>query len=384
MSTGAAEIFQVMQRAAIAEEILVVDDDADNRQGYVALLRDAGYRVREAADGVSCLAAVAARPPALILLDVSMPGLDGFETLRRLRAGAQRDVPVILVTGHRVDAESIGSGLELGAEEYLQKPVRPAELRARIGALLKLAQAKRELEGLKRDQTAMLVHDLKQPLAIIALRAEFIEEEEDGDGETAQSALIIRSACRQMEMLINGVLELSRVEAGQMTLMRTDVALEEVVEATIAEMRDLGARRGLTLDMATERLGMASALDRAKIVQVVQNLVGNALKFTPPGGRIVVRVARAGNEAVVSVEDTGPGLGDAVEVEALFDRWHQTKTGRERGGSGLGLAIARAIVEAHGGRIGAGGRSDGAKGARFWFTVPMGAMGKVKVVAASG
>lgn len=368
-----------MQLQANADEILVVDDDADNRLGYVGLLADAGYRVREAADGATCLQAVEARPPALILLDVSMPGLDGFETLKRLRAGAHRDVPVILVTGHRIDAESIGSGLELGAEEYLQKPVRPAELRARVRALVKLAQAKRELEALKRDQTAMLVHDLKQPLAIIALRAEFIEDE-CHDDETAQSAHCIRNACRQMEMLINGVLELSRVDAGQMTLTCAPAALDEVVAQTVAEMRDLGARRAIALDVDAERLGCASEVDRPKIVQVVQNLVANALKFTPPGGRIAVRVRRAGGEAAVSVEDTGPGLGDA-DVAALFDRWHQARAGRERGGSGLGLAIARAIVEAHGGRIGAGGRSDGGRGARFWFTLPLIGSAQVKFAA---
>lgn len=365
-----------MQRARPTDEILVVDDDADNRLGYAALLRDAGYGVREAQDGVGCLRAVDERPPALILLDVSMPGIDGFETLRRLRAGPHREVPVILLTGHRLDAESIGSGLELGAEEYLQKPVRPAELRARIRALLKLAAARRELEALKRDQTAMLVHDLKQPLAIIALRAEFIEDEES-DGEMKQSARTIRNACRQMETLINSVLEMSRIEAGQLTLARAPVALDELVYATVDEMRDLGARRGITLAADAERLGRASELDRAKIVQVVQNLVGNALKFTPPGGRIDVSVRRAGGEAVVAVEDTGPGLGDA-DVAQLFDRWHQTRAGRSKGGSGLGLAIARAIVEAHGGRIGAGGRVDGGRGARFWFTVP------VVVVAAAG
>ncbi|MGZ3439110.1 MAG: hybrid sensor histidine kinase/response regulator [Polyangia bacterium] len=357
-----------MRSTSVADEILVVDDDSDNRQGYVALLRDAGYRVREAHDGHACLQAVEIRPPSLILLDVSMPGLDGFETLRRLRAGPHRDVPVILVTGHRVDAESVGAGLELGAEEYLQKPVRPAELRARIRALLKLAAARRELEALKRDQTAMLVHDLKQPLAIIALRAEFIEDEES-DGEMKQSARTIRNACRQMEQLINSVLELSRVEAGHMTLTRTPAALDDVVGQTVAEMRDLAVRRGVVLDVQTEPLGGAE-LDRAKIVQVMQNLVGNALKFTPSGGRIDVKVRRAGAEAVVSVEDSGPGFGDADTTE-LFDRWHQTKSGRAKGGSGLGLAIARAIVEAHGGRIGASARTDGQRGARFWFTLPL-------------
>jgi signal transduction histidine kinase len=216
----------------------------------------------------------------------------------------------------------------------------------------------------------MLVHDLKQPLAIIALRAEFIEDEET-DGEMKQSAHAIRRACRQMEQLINSVLELSRVEAGQMTLVRAPAALDDVVAATVAEMRDLAVRRGVGLDVHTEPLPGA-AIDRAKIVQVMQNLVGNALKFTPQGGRIDVRVQRAAGEAVVTVEDSGPGFGDA-DTAALFDRWHQTKAGRAVGGSGLGLAIARAIVEAHGGCIGAGARTDGQRGARFWFTVPLAA-----------
>jgi signal transduction histidine kinase len=352
------------------DEILIVDDDQDNRSVYALLLADAGYAVREAADGERCLLAVTQKVPSLIVLDVEMPGVDGFETLRRLRAGQFRDVPVILVTGNRIDPESIGSGLELGAEEYLQKPVRAGELRARIRALLKLAATRRELEALKRDQTAMLVHDLKQPLAIIALRAEFIEDE-DPNPDTKQSARTIRSACRQMEQLINGVLELSRVEAGHLTLARAPVALDALVVETVGEMRDLAVRREIAIGVDTERLGPPNDLDRSKIVQVVQNLVGNALKFTPAGGRIDVSVRRAGNEAVVAVEDTGPGFGDA-DVAQLFDRWHQTRAGRERGGSGLGLAIARAIVEAHGGRIGAGHRTDGKRGARLWFTLPLG------------
>jgi signal transduction histidine kinase len=356
-----------------ADEILVVDDDDDNRASSLMLLREAGYRVREAQDGVSCLQAVSARRPSLILLDVSMPGLDGFETLRRLRAGENRDVPVILVTGNRMDADSIGSGLELGAEEYLYKPVRPAELLARIGALLKLAAARRELEALKRDQTAMLVHDLKQPLAIISLRAEFIEDEE-ANAEMKQSARAIRNACRQMETLINGVLELSRVEAGHLTLTRAPVAIDALVAEVADEMRDLAERKGIALivDGSVERLGQSSDLDRAKIVQVLQNLIGNALKFTPAGGRIEVGVRRMGNEAVVAVEDSGPGFGDG-DTSKLFDRWQQTNAGRAKGGSGLGLAIARAIVEAHGGRIGAGNRGDGDRGARFWFTLPLAA-----------
>jgi signal transduction histidine kinase len=352
----------------LAHEILVVDDDPDVRASFVAILEAARYPVREAKDGRDCLAAVEARPPALILLDVSMPGLDGLEVLRRLRAGPHPEIPVILLTGARLDAESIGSGLELGAEEYLPKPVRPDELRARIRALLRLAAARRELEAVKRDQTAMLVHDLKQPLAIIALRAEFVADEST-DPELKRSGQAIRQACRQLEQLVNSVLELSRLEAGQLQLTRTPCELEALVGEVVEQFRGLAERRGIQLVANAHLEQLSLELDRTKIVQVLQNLIGNALKFTPPGGRIEVRAMAMGGEVSVAVEDTGIGLGreDAARV---FDKWQQTAAGRSRGGAGLGLAIARAIIEAHGGRIGAGARSDGGRGARFWFVLP--------------
>jgi len=350
------------------DELLVVDDDEDVRAGFVGILQAAGYRVREAYDGSSCLTEVARRRPSLILLDVSMPGMDGLETLRRLRAGPDADVPVVLLTGARLDAESIGSGLTLGAEEYLSKPVRPDELTARIRALLHLAAARRELEAVKRDQTAMLVHDLKQPLAIIALRAEFVADE-SSDPELIRSGQSIRDACRQMEQLINSVLELSRLEAGQLRLHRAPCPVAQLLNDVVEQLRGLAERRGIQLSAHLVGDLGTLALDRTKVMQVLQNLLGNALKFTPSGGRIQVQAARAGDEVQIAVEDTGCGIPPA-DAEQVFDKWHQTRAGRARGGSGLGLAIARAIVEAHGGRIGAGSRGDGERGARFWFALP--------------
>jgi two-component system sensor histidine kinase/response regulator len=350
------------------DELLVVDDDEDVRAGFVGILQAAGYRVREAEDGQSCLQEVSRRRPSLILLDVSMPVMDGLETLRRLRAGPDADIPVVLLTGARLDAESIGSGLVLGAEEYLSKPVRPDELTARIRALLHLAAARRELEAVKRDQTAMLVHDLKQPLAIIALRAEFVADE-SSDPELIRSGQSIRDACRQMEQLINSVLELSRLEAGQLRLQRAPYPIASLLNEVVDQLRGLAERRGIQLTAhVVGELGTI-AIDRTKVMQVLQNLLGNALKFTPSGGRIEVQAAHAGDEVQIAVEDTGCGI-PPDDAEQVFDKWHQTRAGRARGGSGLGLAIARAIIEAHGGRIGAGGRGDGERGARFWFVLP--------------
>jgi signal transduction histidine kinase len=371
-----------------ASRILVCDDDEAGRAALAEVVRAAGYRVDEARTGAECLDVVAAEAPHLIVLDVSMPDLDGFEVLRRLRGGRHRDVPVVLLTGARFDPDSIGSGLELGADEYLRKPVRPAELLARIRALVKLAAARRELERMKREQTAMLVHDLKQPLAIIALRAEFVADE-GADPEVRRSGLAIREACRQMERLVESVLELSRLEAGHLRLDRAPHRIDDLVAEVADQLRGLAARRGLVLE-SHARTGRSGALagfqalvDRDKVVQVVQNLIGNALKFTPAGGRIDVHCTVSEGELEIAVEDTGCGLAPD-EVARIFDRWHQTRAGRAQGGSGLGLAIARAIVEAHGGRIGAGPRVDGARGARFWFTLPAATTTAPAASAASG
>jgi signal transduction histidine kinase len=173
-----------------------------------------------------------------------------------------------------------------------------------------------------------------------------------------------------MERIIESVLELTRLEAGQLKLQRVVLPVDSVVSEVVEQLKGLAQRRGIHLTLRGASRPTAADIDRLKIVQVLQNLLGNALKFTPAGGRIEVRTVSTGTEALVSVEDSGCGLGpgDAAKV---FDKWQQTKTGRAHGGTGLGLAIARAIIEAHGGRIGAGERLDGGRGARFWFVLPL-------------
>ena len=299
-----------------------------------------------------------------------MPGIDGFETLRRLRAGAHRDVPVILVTGHRVDAESVGAGLELGAEEYLQKPVRPAELRARIRALLKLAAARRELEALKRDQTAMLVHDLKQPLAIIALRAEFIEDEEQ-DGEMKQSAHV-----DPRRLPADGGAD----QLGARAVAPRRRADDAGARAAAARRRrrrdrrrDARSRRCAAASRSasqTEALG-AAELDRAKIVQVMQNLVGNALKFTPSGGRIDVSVRRSGGEAVVTVEDSGPGFGEAELRRAVRPLASDHATAAPKAAAASASPSPAPSSKPTAAESAPAPASTATRGARFWFTLPL-------------
>jgi signal transduction histidine kinase len=345
-------------------DILVVDDDPSGREALASLLGEEGYRVEAAASGEECLGAVERRRPDLILLDVSMPGLDGIETLRRLRE-RHRSLPVVLLTGARMDPESIGSGISVGAEEYLIKPVRPRELKARVAALCELGRARRTSEVLLIEQMAMLVHDLRQPLQAVALRGEALAE--DGpDAEVRRAGEVIGGACVQMNYLIGAVLTMARRAAHGATLTRKRSAVEPIVAEVAEQLGPLAERRRIRLEVDAPGRSLAD-VDEFRLVQVLHNLVGNAIKFTPDGGRIGLACRRVGAFLELVVEDSGPGVS-AEDAVRIFERWAQTEVGRERGGSGLGLAIAREIVEAHGGEIRCEARPGG--GARFRFTVP--------------
>ena len=335
-------------------DVLIVDDFADTLALYDALLSEDGHKVRTAASGAEALRMVEEREPELVLLDVSMPGMDGVEVLRRLRLRRGGGPSVIMLTAARREPQAIEAGLRQGADAYLTKPIDARELLARTRAALESFRLKRMLEGQRRDHIAMLVHDLRHPLSSLGLIAEVLDSEEVEPGERRAAVNTIRSLCRDMARLIDGVLAASRLEAGVFSVDRRPTTVGAVIEATLAVFAPLAARRKVTLAFEGS-LEQRIRADAPKLRQAIDNLVANALKFTPRGGRVRVRVARERGDAgrpMVSFEvsDTGPGI-PAAERATIFDRYKQGTRGRAAGGAGLGLAIARGIAEAHGGSI---------------------------------
>jgi CheY-like chemotaxis protein len=156
-------------KGVLRDEILVVDDVADNRLLLRALLEQDRYTIREAQDGLEALAMIAAREPDLVLLDVMMPRMDGFEVLSRLRASDARDVPVMLLTAAASEPEAVERGIALGAIEYVKKPIDGAELRARVRGVLRVEKLRRDMAALRRDHEAMMVHDLRHPVCKLSL-----------------------------------------------------------------------------------------------------------------------------------------------------------------------------------------------------------------------
>ncbi len=349
--------------------VLVVDDVAANRFLYRSLLEDHGFVVREAEDGARALEEIGRQgvPPAeLVLLDISMPGISGLEVLKRLRARPDQGPAVLVLTAAARDPEDIERGLELGADAYLTKPVPNRELVARVRAQLQISRLRRELGALRRDQTAMLVHDLRHPLANLSMLAEVMEGDEMHRDERLAAAATIRRMVDDLSLLVDTILTASRLESGVFSVTPRVVSLSEVLEPSIGVFRPLAQRRRVRLEVVAPA-GVSILADRQRLRQVLDNLLSNAVKFTPRGGTVRLEVESGPESVRFQVSDSGPGVAPE-ERGLIFDRYRQGARGRTKGGAGLGLAIARGVVEAHGGTIWCEGGPLG--GASFVFELP--------------
>jgi signal transduction histidine kinase len=347
-------------------DVLIVDDFPDTLALYEAVLAEDGHRVRTAPGGAEALRVVDEREPELVLLDVSMPGLDGVEVLRRLRARRGGGPAVLMLTAARREPHAIEAGLKEGADAYLTKPIDSRELLARVRAALETFRLKKMLEGQRRDHIAMLVHDLRHPLSSLGLIAEVLESEDMSPGDRRAAVAQIRGMCTEMSRLVDGVLAASRLEAGVFSVEPSNVKVGAIIEPLLKVFTPVATRRRITI-VFDGSLELEVRADAQKLRQALDNLVANALKFTPRGGRVIVRVWREADAAVFEIADSGPGVAPA-EREGIFDRYRQGSRGRAAGGAGLGLAIARGIAEAHHGSIAV--ESGELGGAAFRIVIP--------------
>jgi len=357
--------------------ILLADDNADMRH-YVRGLLSERFAVEAVPDGEAALAALRERPFDLVLSDVMMPRLDGFGLLRELRADERtRGIPVILLSA-RAGEEAQVEGLERGADDYLVKPFSAGELVARVAARLELARLRREVEDALREADqrkdeflATLAHELRNPLAPIrnALHALRVA---GASGATADRLhAMMERQVNHMVRLVDDLLEVSRITRGKIELRPELVPVAEVVRAAIETSRPLidAGRHELDVALPDERLFLEA--DPVRLAQVIGNLLNNAAKYTPRGGRIRVAVERRDGEVVILVRDDGVGIPVDM-LPRVFDLFTQVDRtlASAQGGLGIGLTLVRRIVELHGGRVEA--RSDGAnRGSEFVVALPL-------------
>lgn len=363
-------------------KVLFVDDTEDNLDLLEFALKKKPITMFRASSGKEALVIAEEQQPDMIVLDIQMPEMDGFETLRRLRANPSTDrIPVIFLTAIKRDPQSIAEGILLGAEEYLTKPIDLEELFARVRSIYKVMAVQRELEQVKSQFMAMLVHDLRTPLTIVISSVDYISRHYVGkplDDDTIKLMQTVLASTRSMANLVNDLLDLSKYQAGQMLLSKQKITIHEMIEESLQPFLLQLKRKNITLKTDVNADLPRIEADSGKIVQLMTNLLANALKFTPENGTISIKVAQdlSSVEKVkfisVSVKDSGIGI-KKEEIPLLFEQFRQVSSANstKEKGTGLGLAICKLIAQAHGGTIGV--TSEINKGSTFSFTLPVSA-----------
>lgn len=410
--------------------ILAVDDSSDNLFLIESILDDPDYRITCVESGQEALTVVGQNPPDVILLDVMMPGLDGYAVTQRLRDNPNLPyIPILLITAH--DQSSLVQGLDAGADDFIRKPVDVNELRARVRSLLRLKRSIDAQSAMLRqrdDFVARLTHDLRTPLVAANRMLDLCRGDAFGpipdDGKHAIATIV--DSNRHLLSMVNTLLEVYRHEAGHKALTLSPVDLFKLTEVVVTELAPMAAAKGLTCllcrsdwvdavpataydsDLKTNGAGLEGTSighgakgtsgtitlendafvvlgDHLELRRVITNLIGNAIKFTdagsvtatvgttphlPDGPNELDRIEAPSDSAWVwvSVADTGIGVPEA-EQQAVFEWFRQGN--QARAGHGLGLHLSQRIARLHGGTITL--ISEPEQGSRFTLYLPQSA-----------
>lgn len=418
-----------------AKEILVVEDSRVHATILTRMLSGRGFHVDLATNGREALNRLQDTTPSLVLSDIEMPQMDGYELCRAIKTDPRlRQVPVILLTSLN-HPEDIVHGLNAGADQYLTKPVELDALLSRVESLLKsgpapapseeaveveiggrrhrvtsgreqtlrlllstfetsvqqnanLMKANRELADsqarlLERNARleqmnlqknvwlGMAAHDMRNPLSIIIGYTNFLLQQPEELGPDAQQLMgVVESSARFMLQLIEDLLDVSTLESGKLNLSLEVHDLARLVGDAVSRNQPLARDKGTTLSLAAPGDAVNCRVDAAKIDQVLNNLLTNAIKYSPPNASVRVHVRPTEGRAIVRVTDEGPGIPPEEQSRLFlpFGRTSVQTTGGEKS-TGLGLAIARRIVEGHSGSLGVD--SEPGRGSTFWFSLPM-------------
>lgn len=382
--------------------ILVVDDADLNREVMARILERDHHQVEVAADGAEALAMMRARPYDLVLLDVMMPGVDGIQVIETMHADERlKQVPVIMLSALH-EQEAILKCIQLGAQDYLPKPINQQMLKARIcacleskrfhdlereytqrveeiGAQLQSANERlRRANHLKSRFLATAAHDLKNPLGGILLLADGIRSAAESGGDPSRIALQaarVHEVVQRMSSIIQSLLDTTVQEMGEVNPCFEMTNLGDLVHRVVQENELYATSKDIRLHyretLAAECWG---SVDRVRLGQAIDNLVNNAIKYSPVGREVWVeltlRIVDGADRVHVEVRDQGPGLTpeDVGQAFGPFQRLSATPTGGEYS-TGLGLSIVKQMVELHEGWVWI--ESEAGKGATFLVEIPL-------------
>lgn len=401
--------------------ILIVDDEPRNLAVLESILDDPGYRLVRATSGDDALLALMADEFALLVLDVQMPGMSGFELAQLVKQRRKTArIPVIFLTAYFVEDQHILEGYGSGAVDYLQKPVNPAVLKSKVAVFAELHRKGRELEQANRmlvaevserrraearlselnaslDQRvnertaelnaseaqlreaarrkdeflATLAHELRNPLAPVRNAIHFLKLRGPATQDVQWATEIVDRQVSLMGRLIDDLMDLSRISQGRIELRRAHVPLEQVLADAMETIQPQIDGAGHKLALLQPALKLVVDADRARLAQAFMNLLSNAAKYTDPGGQLEVRVVSEGGTALISFRDNGIGIAPH-RLEQVFEMFSQEEPAlaRSRGGLGIGLSLTRKLVELHGGSVKASSEGPG-KGSLFLVRLPL-------------
>jgi signal transduction histidine kinase len=341
------------------------------------LLQNQGYTLAEADSGEKALEVYASYSPHLVLLDVVLPGINGYETCQRLKlTHGEATAPIIFITA-KADSDDIVRGFEAGGVDYVTKPLKAKEVIVRIRTHLQNRMLIAELSranAAKNRVLGMAAHDLRNPLASIRGLAEFLRDGAVGPLTADQLDLVqtIRDASHSMLDIVNDLLDVATIEAGELKLTLHTENLGELVAKSVMLTNIEAAKKNTRVAFDHPATPVMLHIDAAKIKQVIDNLLSNAVKYSPRGSVVTVVVATEPDRGIasLSVRDQGPGIpvNERDKLFKDFSRLSVKPTGGEKS-TGLGLAICRNIVEAHHGGITA--ENLPARGCEFRVTLPL-------------
>lgn len=354
--------------------ILIVDDTPKNIQVLGKTLHDIGYNVSIATSGSQALDSVKKEKPDLILLDIQMPEMDGFEVCKILKMNSDtKGIPIIFLTAV-TDSDKIVEGFELGAVDYITKPFNSAELSVRVATHIEIKQSREKLKDLNATKDkffSIIAHDLKNPFSTLLGFSKLLFENAPNytTNQIQEYAQIMNNTAKQSYTLLENLMHWAKTQTGNITVIPESSSMDNLLSITIPLVSGSALKKNITIESNVDKDNLVY-IDNSLTTTILRNLLTNAIKFTHTNGKIIVSTKKKNEFLEVSITDTGVGI-DPKNIEKLFriDSKVSSPGTESEEGTGLGLILCKEFVEKQGGTIWV--TSELGKGSKFTFTLPL-------------
>ncbi|MFZ4547269.1 MAG: hybrid sensor histidine kinase/response regulator [Bacteroidales bacterium] len=358
----------------ITKDVILVVDDQPTNIKVIASILGQKYSLSFANNGMNALKILEKSLPDLILLDIMMPEMDGFEVCKRIKENENtREIPIIFLTA-KTDIADVIKGFNLGAVDYIIKPFNPVEMEVRVKNHLNLYHSHKEIEQVNKEKDkffSIIAHDLRSPFnAIVGFSQLLLEQvkDRDFDGIEQYAGIILRSAELALG-LQNNLMEWAQSQTGRIEFNPILFELDKLINEIALLFTDIANQKSITLNMELVQSTSIFA-DKAMIGTVLRNLISNSIKYTKPGGTITITTTASEQDVIISVSDTGIGI-PKIAIDNLFriDKNQSTPGTQDELGTGLGLILCKEFIEKHDGQIEV--ESEINKGTTFLVILPL-------------